>query len=1208
MFIRCLALTFLMVTTLGLLSQQVQAADVPTGTIEGRVLNLSNGQYLSNALVAIEGTNLVELTNDFGEYTVRNVPAGPVKLTVTFTGQESKTISVVVEAGKTVSQDVGLSKAKAITEDGTVVLDQYVVASQRYKNAQEIAINEERRSANIKDVVATDALGYIPSGNIGEFVKYIPGVQTEYGASDAFQGANSGGVNASAASQVSVRGFGAAQTQITIDGVPVSGVGPAALTSAIGLDMMSINNASRVEVIKVSTPDMNPSAGGTINLVSKSAFEYAKPTYTISVSGNYNTLDKLSIHKQPGPANEKTYHTMPSMTVSVAVPLTKDFGFSVALSRNYNYSANYKVQAAWQNTATAYTSRTGTSTASSTAALTAANIYTTTGARAPLDTRFPYNTAAWTTATFLTTTTTAGTTVTTRATVYYNVVNMADGRISTLDNPYLRQATDQQNPWSEIKNSASIKLDWKPIKGMTISGSYTGSTYEGVNVDRRLQITIGRPMEWGADYVIGRPYELAIPNVRGVLDTQNNLEQEVTSLDKSGVTHTGYIKLNYIRGPWTLAASASQSMTNMDLDDLKNGHMYKVALSASVGQNIFRGIKDGAPTTFEIYDRNGVAFDYHDLTKWNFNSVDAGSAKSKQTSRAEEYKVDLSRELDFLPFPATVKIGGTHTFDKSTKSGLGTGYKMRYTGDASSLGFVQSITDYNFTRTSGLGFALNQQWGDTYKMYDIYAANPQLFNENFSIDGYSSPNYRSIINNTKSVREISDAYYGMITASFFKNRLQVITGARQSKSKVQGRQAFTDGKWNYVKNLDGTLYRDSVFTQGVKFDGSTNTKADGSTVVNWITSTGADEVALRSRLAAAGLEYPDHILLSQINGTSAATTTNSMEAVKRYLYTKKVDRRRTNPVTPSVITSYNITDDLVFKPSWSREVITPTLDAGNAASSTGGLVGTVNINENNPPLVGTGGDGTISIPNAGLQPKKADAWNFQLAWYNKYGKVGVNYWYKSISNEWVSSTYTRDSAEFAQVMYNNGFDANGTYNNWTITTTDNSFAKSSAYGYEAEFRENLGFFGHIGGYFNVFGNFSHKKSKPSEKEGVAIIQAFNTDTYAGGFNVSAYRASFTVKVVHNNELWDKNNGGSIVTYNGQQIQVYGVTPANYNVKLDFDYQINNTFTFFASADNVTNSKRTTYRRDALGILPSYAQVNTQYEFGRVINLGVRAQF
>ena len=239
-------LSILIAITLGFATQLASAADAATGTVEGRVLNLSNGQYLPNALVEVEGTNITGLTNEYGEFILRNVPVGTAKITVSFTGQDPKTNNVLVEAGKSVNQDFGLNRAKAVLDDGTLVLDQYIVAAQRYKNAQEIAINEERRSANVKDVVAADSLGFIPNGNIGEFVKYIPGVQTEYGSADAFGGAGIGGLNPAAASQVSIRGFGAAQTAVTIDGMAMSGVGPAAAVLPPRVDRCADTDAERL--------------------------------------------------------------------------------------------------------------------------------------------------------------------------------------------------------------------------------------------------------------------------------------------------------------------------------------------------------------------------------------------------------------------------------------------------------------------------------------------------------------------------------------------------------------------------------------------------------------------------------------------------------------------------------------------------------------------------------------------------------------------------------------------------------------------------------------------------------------------------------------------------------------------------------------------------------------------------------------------------
>lgn len=316
---------FLLVA-LGLISPATWAQSAETGTLIGRVLNGTNNQYIPRAKVALEGTNLSTFTNDFGEYTLINVPVGVAKVTVTFAGQKPVESSVEVGAGEYVTKDFTLGAPEgAKTADGAVMLDEFTVAAARYKNAQEISVNEERTSVNIKNVVSADAFGDIPSGNVGEFVKFLPGVQVDYGAYGGAQAGYSEGT----ASGVSVRGFGPEDTAILIDGMPVSNATPGSLTRQVGLDMLSVNNASRVELIKVATPDMPAnSQGGQINLITKSAFEYAKPSYSGRVFFNFNSQD-TGFKKTPGPTDKSTYKTTPGGEFSVLLPLTKTLGVTV---------------------------------------------------------------------------------------------------------------------------------------------------------------------------------------------------------------------------------------------------------------------------------------------------------------------------------------------------------------------------------------------------------------------------------------------------------------------------------------------------------------------------------------------------------------------------------------------------------------------------------------------------------------------------------------------------------------------------------------------------------------------------------------------------------------------------------------------------------------------------------------------------------------
>ena len=51
-----------------------EASRAAAGTIEGRVVNPTNGEYLENSRVAIEGTTLETFTDNSGHYRVTGVP------------------------------------------------------------------------------------------------------------------------------------------------------------------------------------------------------------------------------------------------------------------------------------------------------------------------------------------------------------------------------------------------------------------------------------------------------------------------------------------------------------------------------------------------------------------------------------------------------------------------------------------------------------------------------------------------------------------------------------------------------------------------------------------------------------------------------------------------------------------------------------------------------------------------------------------------------------------------------------------------------------------------------------------------------------------------------------------------------------------------------------------------------------------------------
>lgn len=318
-----------------------------TATIEGRVLNVTSGSYLNNARVSVEGTQLQVFTNEYGEFRLTGVPAGSVTLRAFYTGLPPQSAQLSVGAGTTATQDFNFSHTQpgAPAVDATVQLDAFVVAAVKETNASAIAVNEQRFADSIKNVVAADEFGAVAEGNVGEFLKFLPGVTLDYTDADA--------------RSVSVRGLPSESTAVNIDGNPVANTGAGVADRKFEFDQLSINNVSRIEVTKGPTPESRADAiGGTVNLVSRSAFERSRPqfNYRASLSMNHQyqqDVDYISFDKTPGPGREPSTKIKPNFEFSYIKPVTKNFGFTLTGMESNIFNQQYRSAPRWSPTSNA---------------------------------------------------------------------------------------------------------------------------------------------------------------------------------------------------------------------------------------------------------------------------------------------------------------------------------------------------------------------------------------------------------------------------------------------------------------------------------------------------------------------------------------------------------------------------------------------------------------------------------------------------------------------------------------------------------------------------------------------------------------------------------------------------------------------------------------------------------------------------------------
>ena len=320
----------------------VCAAEPPAGAaaITGRVQNAATGQYLNNARVVVKGTDVVAFTDETGSYRLTNVPPGSVVLEVFYTGMAPQQITVNVTGAATIERDISLAGGARYRNDTEVVkLESLVVSSSREMDGAAIAINEQRFAPNVVNVVSADEFGVVPDGNIGEFLKMLPGITMDYRGGDP--------------REISMNGVPSGYVPVTIGGFNLASSEVSGTGRNVELNAVSINNLSRIEAVYSPTPESPGSAlAGSVNLVPRSAFERARPVFNGSV---YLAARDSSIEwgRTKGPAKEPTFKIRPGFEFSWVVPVNKRFGFTVSGGASTQYVEGPLAGLTWRGSASA---------------------------------------------------------------------------------------------------------------------------------------------------------------------------------------------------------------------------------------------------------------------------------------------------------------------------------------------------------------------------------------------------------------------------------------------------------------------------------------------------------------------------------------------------------------------------------------------------------------------------------------------------------------------------------------------------------------------------------------------------------------------------------------------------------------------------------------------------------------------------------------
>lgn len=255
------SIVILAVAILAFLSSSA-VAQTAKGTLTGRVADSQNA-VLPGARVRVEPGDLAVATDQQGEFTVINLTPGDYKVTVSYVGFLAYTVDVKVVAGQATRVDAIL-KVEVKGEVVEVVADAQGVAQ---------AINEQRTSDNILDVMPAGVINSLPNENIADVVGRMPGVSLER---DEGEG-----------KYVQIRGTEPRLNNTTVDGVELPA--PEDNVRQFKLDTIPSGIVEAVEVNKTLAANQDADAiGGTVNLVTKKAGDL--PTLEIEGIGGFTPI------------------------------------------------------------------------------------------------------------------------------------------------------------------------------------------------------------------------------------------------------------------------------------------------------------------------------------------------------------------------------------------------------------------------------------------------------------------------------------------------------------------------------------------------------------------------------------------------------------------------------------------------------------------------------------------------------------------------------------------------------------------------------------------------------------------------------------------------------------------------------------------------------------------------------------------------------
>ena len=234
------------------------------GSVSGTVKD-SSGAVLPSAQIFLQPGSTTVASNAQGDFRIPNVTPGTYTLTASVVGFANSGSTIVVHAGENTLANVTMKVSSS---------NQQVVVTANLEG-DIAAINEQRTSENILNVMTADTIQDLPNQSVATVLGRMPGVTVQ--------------LNEGEPQYVQIRGTEPRLSNTTLDGVSIPGPDPQ--VRQVDLWVIPGDLMGQVDINKTLCANQEGDAiGGSVNLHMRQATS-SQPTLDLESLGGYNPID-----------------------------------------------------------------------------------------------------------------------------------------------------------------------------------------------------------------------------------------------------------------------------------------------------------------------------------------------------------------------------------------------------------------------------------------------------------------------------------------------------------------------------------------------------------------------------------------------------------------------------------------------------------------------------------------------------------------------------------------------------------------------------------------------------------------------------------------------------------------------------------------------------------------------------------------------------